>query len=106
MAFGGIQGQPTIKVGEIAPVTFDFTAAMAAAETISTQVVAASVYSGVDADPSLLISGAASASGKIVSQTIAPTLSGNIYQLVCTITTSLSKTLKQSSYLAVVPNLT
>lgn len=105
MPFGGTQAQPTIKVGEIGPVTFDFTSAMTAAETISTQVVAASVYSGVDANPATLISGAATASGKVVSQTLAPSIEGNIYQLVCTITTSLGKTLKQSSYLAVVPPL-
>lgn len=105
MPFGGLQPQSTIKVGEIAPATFDFTASMAATETISTQVVAASVYSGVDANPSALISGAATASGKTVSQVLAPAISGNIYQLVCTITTSLGKTLKQSSYLAVVPLL-
>lgn len=93
------------KVGEIAPTTFDFTASMAVSETISTQSVAASVYSGTDANPSAIISGAASASGKIVSQTLTGGVSGVIYQLLCTITTSLGKTLQMSSYLSVVPAL-
>lgn len=106
-AGGGIQSQtPPKRVGETAPVTFDFTSSLALAETISTQVVAATVYSGTDANPSAIISGAASASGKIVSQNITAGISGVIYQLLCTITTSLGKTLQQASYLAVVPNLT
>lgn len=104
--FGGLQPQAVKRAGETAPVPFDFTAQLGAAETISTQVVAATVYSGTDANPSAIVSGAASASGKIVSQAITAGVSGVIYQLVCTITTSLSKTLQQSSYLAVVPPLT
>lgn len=106
MPFGGTQGQQVKRAGETAPVTFDFTSAMGAAETISTQSVVATVYSGVDATPSAIINGAATASGKVVSQSITAGVSGVVYQLVCTITTSLSKTLQQSSYLAVVPALT
>lgn len=105
MPFGGSQGQLPKKVGETGPATFDFTSSLGATETISTQSVAATVYSGVDANPSAIISGAATASGKIVSQTLTAGVSGCIYQLVCTITTSLSKTLQQSSYFAVVPAL-
>lgn len=97
--------QATKKVGETAPTTFDFTSQLGATETISTQVVAATVYSGVDANPSAIISGAATASGKIVSQVLTAGVSGVIYQLLCTITTSLGKTLQQASYLAVVPAL-
>lgn len=106
MPFGGTQPLPVKRPGETGPAVFDFTSSMAASETISTQSVAASVYSGVDANPSAIISGAASASGKLVSQSITGGVSGVIYQLVCTITTSLSKTLQQSSYFAVVPPLT
>jgi hypothetical protein len=107
MSFAGqkVQYFPK-KVGETAPVTFDFTSQMGVSETVSTQVVAATVYSGVDASPSAIISGSASASGKVVSQAITAGVSGCVYQLVCTITTSLSQTLQQSSYLAVVPDLT
>lgn len=105
--FGGQQPIPVSKkVGETAPVQFDFTSSLGATETISTQSVAASVYSGTDANPSAIISGAASASGKVVSQNITAGVSGVIYQLLCTITTSLGKTVQQSSYLSVVPALT
>jgi hypothetical protein len=103
--FGGLQPQDVKRPGETAPVTFDFTAQLGASETIATQAVVASVYSGVDANPSAIVSGAATASGKIVSQAITAGVSGVIYQLVCTITTSASKTLQKSSYLAVVPPL-
>lgn len=106
MPFAGQQTQSTSKkVGETAPVVFDFTASMGPTETISTQSVAASVYSGVDAVPAAIVSGSATATGKTVSQSITAGVSGCIYQLLCTITTSLGKTLQQSSYLAVVPAL-
>lgn len=106
MPFGGLQPQAVKRVGETAPVTFDFTGSLAAGETISTQVVAATVYSGTDASPSSIINGAATDSGAVVSQSITAGVAGVIYQLECTITTSLSKTLQQLSYLAVVPDLT
>lgn len=93
------------KVGETANVTFNFQSSLAGGETISTQSVAASVYSGVDASPSAIISGSATASGAVVTQKITAGVSGVIYQLLCTVTTSLSQTLQQSSYLAVVPAL-
>lgn len=104
--YGGTQQLPAKRPGESAPVTFDFTSSLAATETISSQSVTVSVYSGVDANPSAMLSGVASASGKLVSQQITSGNSGVIYQLQCTITTSLAKILQQSGYLAVVPALT
>lgn len=86
--------------------TFDFTSDLAIGETISTQVVAASVYSGVDGTPSGIISGVASASGAIVSQKITGGVVGVIYQLLCTITTSLGQTLIQSAFLTIIPDVT
>lgn len=107
MPFGGQQTQAAITVGEgPAPVTFNFTAAMAASATILTQVVVATVYSGVDPNPAAVISGAATVNGKVVTQNVIGAVAGVIYQLLCTITTSDGKTFKQSSYLAVVPALT
>ena len=107
MPFGGQQGQSAIKVSEgPATVTFNFTAAMASSATILTQVVTATVYSGVDPNPAAVISGAATASGKVVSQNILGAVAGVIYQLLCVITTSDGKGYRQSSYLAVVPPLT
>jgi len=87
--------------GETGIVTFDFTSKLAAGETISTKVVAATVYSGVDASPSAIISGTASASGALVTQTVTAGTAGVIYELLCTITTSLSQTLQLAGLLAV-----
>lgn len=96
--------QPKL-VGETASLVFDFASRLAAGETISTQVVAASVYSGVDATPSAIISGSATASGTQVTQKITGGVSGVIYELLCTITTSGGQTLQMATFLAVVPDL-
>ncbi len=90
---------------EIYNVTFDFTSRLASGETISTQVVAASVYSGTDATPSAIISGTASASGAIVTQKITAGTIGVIYELKCTITTSTSQTLVLAGLLTVVSDI-
>lgn len=89
--------------GETATYQFDFSSWLAVGETISTQSVAASVYSGTDASPSSIISGSASASGAVVSQKITAGTVGVIYQLLCTITTSAGQTLQLAGYLAVIP---
>ena len=91
--------------GETRTLKFDFTSDLAVAETISTESVAASVYSGVDASPSSIVSGSASASGAIVSQTITAGVVGVVYELLCTITTSLSQTLQRVGLLAVTGEL-
>lgn len=82
-------------------IEFDFTADMAIAETISTQVCSATVYSGTDANPSAIISGSASASGKVVSQLFTGGVLGVVYTVLCTITTSLGQTLTRAAYLAI-----
>jgi len=92
-------------LGETKTITFDFTSSLAIGETISTQTVTASTYSGTDAVPSGVISGAASASGTVVSQKITGGVLGVMYELLCQITTSLGQTLQQSAFLAVVPDL-
>lgn len=94
------------RSGEVKTVTFDFTSDLAAAETISTQGVVAAVYSGVDASPSSIISGSASASGAQVAQKITGGVIGVTYYLTCTITTSAGQTLVQTGFLAVVPDVT
>lgn len=92
--------------GETVTLTFPFLSRMAAAETISTQSVVASVYSGTDGSPSNIVSGSASASGSNVTQKIAGGVVGVIYQLLCTITTSAGQTLELAGFLAVVPDVT
>ena len=89
---------------EVVTETFDFTSRLAAAETISTATVTAAVYSGTDASPSSIISGAAAISGQKVTQVITAGTLGVIYLLTCTITTSTSQTLLLEAFLSVVPN--
>ena len=100
---GRVQLAPKL-VGETATYQFDFSSLLAVGETISTQSVAATTYSGTDAAPSSIISGSASASGAVVSQKITAGTVGVIYQLTCTITTSAGQTLLLAGYLAVTPN--
>lgn len=96
---------PPKLAGETAKVAFDFASLLASAETISTQVVTSTVYSGTDASPSALISGAASATGSIVTQSVTGGVVGVLYELLCTITTSATQTRQISAFLAVVQDL-
>ena len=88
---------------EVKKQVFDFASVLAVGETISTQTVTAAVYSGTDASPSALISGSASASGTKVTQTITGGLAGVVYTITCSITTSLSQTLRLMGYLSILP---
>lgn len=91
-------------LGETVAETFDFTSRMGPTETISSAVVAASVFSGTDASPTSIISGGATSSGQVVSQNITGGVLGVLYLLVCTISTSLGQVLQLSAYLPVVPD--
>lgn len=96
---------PPKLTGSTETYQFDFSSRLAVGETISTQTVTATVYSGTDASPSAIISGSATASGAIVSQKITAGTVGVIYELTCTITTSASQTLLLTAFLAIVPKL-
>lgn len=78
---------------------FDFTSGLASDETISSASTAATTYSGTDATPSAIISGAASISGSQVTQTITDGVIGVTYLLKCSVTTSLGYQLERSGYL-------
>lgn len=80
---------------------FDFISALGNGETISTAVITVSVYTGVDAAPSAMLSGASAINGSQVTQKLTGGLPGVIYAVLCTITTSLSRTLQLSGYLAI-----
>src|SRR5258708_21715949 len=84
--YGGRVVLQTKFLGETKKFLVDFISNLAASETISTQIVTASVYSGVDASPSSIISGAASASGTQVSQAITAGVVGVVYELLYKIT--------------------
>jgi hypothetical protein len=67
------------RIDEDLKLTFDFTNGLASAETISTAVVTATVYSGTDASPSAIISGVATISGALVTQKVIDGLEGVTY---------------------------
>jgi hypothetical protein len=92
---------PPKTAGETRSITFDFISKLAFGETISTKVVTASVYSGVDASPSSIISGAATSSGTKVYQIVTAGVAGVIYELTATITTSAGQTLTLNGLLAI-----
>jgi len=96
---------PAKRQGETINQQFDFLSQLAVGETISTKVTTCSVFSGVDASPSSVINGAATNSGSIVTQSLTGGVVGVIYQIVCTVTTSLSQTIQLAGYLYVEPNL-
>ena len=92
---------PPKTAGETRSISFDFISKLAFGETISTKAVAATVYSGVDANPSAIISGAAGSSGTRVTQIVTGGTTGVVYELTCTITTSTSQTLQLVGLLAI-----
>ena len=93
------------QVGATKAYVFDFISDLAVGETISGATVTAAVWSGTDASPSSIISGAASISGTQVTQKLTAGLAGNIYAATCTATTSASQTLVRSAYLVVGPSV-
>lgn len=93
-------------VGETLRLSFDFTSQLAVGETLSSASVACTVWSGTDPSPGGLVSGSASISGAIVTQGITGGLLGVVYELACSVTTSLGQTLQITGYLPLVPDLT
>jgi len=88
--------------GETVTIPFSFLSHLATGETISSASTTATVYSGTDASPSAIISGAASISGSTVSQKITAGTEGVTYLLLCSATTSTGQILKISGYLVIV----
>jgi hypothetical protein len=84
---------------------FDFTSLLDAGESVTSSTVTATVYSGVDASPSSMISGSASVSNNVVTQKIQGGVVGVTYGLVCTANTNLGQTLVQAAYLVVTSNI-
>lgn len=95
---------PPLLPSELQIFQVDFGTDLTVGETLSTYSVSCEVYSGTDASPSSCVSGAASHVGSTVFQAIqAPASAGNIYQLIWTVTTSLSQVLKRSGLFACIP---
>jgi hypothetical protein len=96
---------PPKLLGASQNVTFDFTSSLAVGETITSQSVTASVFSGTDPSPSSILSGVATSAGSVVTQLVTGGVAGTVYELLCTANTSASQTLQLSAYLAVIPDL-
>lgn len=92
---------PSKITTEVVSVPFDFASQLADGETITSQEVTVTVFQGEDANPSAILSGAASVSGTVVSQLITGGTAGVVYLLSCGIATSLSQNLIMQTYLAV-----
>lgn len=93
-------------VAELKTVQFNFSSQLAVSETITSALVAATVYAGTDPLPSNIVSGGAATSGAIVNQNITDGIVGVTYTLVCTIITSNTQTLTMSAFLTIIPPIT
>lgn len=95
---------PGKLIGETLQCVFDFGSRLAVGETISSATASCSVYSGVDASPSSVLSGSTSISGTKVTQKVTAGTLGVTYKLICTTITSTSQHLQLSGYLVIVPD--
>lgn len=93
------------KVGETVIRPFDFISRLGASEKILTAVTTASVYSGTDGNPAAIINGSAAIAGTIVNQSLTGGVLGVIYELLCTVVTSLGQRLEMSAFWVVEPDL-
>lgn len=93
---------PSKAVGETIPVTFNFLDLLEFGESITGATVSATVFAGTDASPGDLISGVPVKTSIDVVQVITGGVSGVIYQIVCTVTTSDSNVLTKEARLAVI----
>ena len=85
---------------------FDFQPMIDAQGTISSSSVAASVYSGVDANPSAIVKDATVSTGRTaVTQLVTAGVVGTIYELICTAVTVGGQTLQLAGYLVIIPDL-
>lgn len=96
-----MQDIPTKLQGATVNTSFNFLSDLASGETITSQVVEATVYSGVDPTPANVIDGSASVNGPIVNQLVTGGVVGVIYNLLCTINTSADQVLQKAGFLAI-----
>jgi hypothetical protein len=103
---GRIVTEPKL-IGAIAQLTppFDFSLSLDAGETLLTARVTSTVYTGVDPTPSAIRSGSPVIDGNRVEQVMRGGVEGCVYDLLCTVTTSLGQTLQQATYFYIEPNL-
>jgi formylmethanofuran dehydrogenase subunit E-like metal-binding protein len=84
---------------------FDFTSQLASGDSVaSVTSVVASVYSGVDPTPNVIVK-SSSVTGNVVTAVIQAGVLGVMYELLVTVGTTLGNTLQLSAILAVIPDL-
>ena len=86
--------------GEQIKLVFNF--ASDSSSSVSSASVSCAVFSGTDASPSSMVSGAAAVSGSTVTQLIVGGVAGVVYYLACTATMSDGQILQRYGFLAVV----
>lgn len=92
---------PPKRVDEDILLSWDFSAALATGETISTGTVTATTIEGTDPSPNDIVSGSTTTSGAVVSQKIINGVDGATYLLECEITTDQGQKLHGLAYLDV-----
>lgn len=85
---------------------FSFLSQIPANSSLTGATVTASVYSGVDPNPSAILSGAATFLGALVNQLFTGGVVGVIYEIKVQATDVTGQTLIQTAYLAITPDLT
>lgn len=67
--------------------------------------VTATTYMGPDTNPQAIINGPATKAGNFILQSIQGGILGNLYNVVCTISTTDGQTLSQRAWLAIIPDV-
>ncbi len=97
---------PPKRLGETKRYSFDFTSVLPFGETVQSAAAYVFLYSGTDANPTAMLTGAVAISaGKVVSQAFGGGVAGNIYtiQIQATLTPS-GAILQMTGQLAVLPD--
>ena len=87
--------------GTAGQIVFDFSSQLAYGETILSASVTATMHSGEDPAPAGFAMGPATRSGAKVTQIIGDGVLGATYNMICTATTSTSRTLIQTGFVVV-----
>lgn len=88
-------------VGETVQRSFDFISDLAVGETLSTPTVTATVWTGNDATPQSIVSGAAAVSGTAVTQNFTGGVAGTLYSLSVKANTSAGRILEKQAFFSV-----
>lgn len=95
------------KSSEVVPLSVDFTNLLATGETVSTAALAVNLVSGVDpAYASIIPVGAPTITAGVITSKVLNGVDGVVYQIDCTITTSLGNTYKITTEVEIFDSVT